>query len=267
MTNIIPRNLIKHLEWTPATGSPPPGNTGTTPPARGTSLIYPRHVIDNPQSYIQVPQYQGLVIATAETHKGLNMFDTLEALVTEQLYMPPVPHFMRHRLNLKEAGLDKTRKLLYADETEVAEDVAVDLWKYVSSGHRKGCWTWLNSQFKEEGGIWYIENNLTVATDSDGKKSLIGERQPLDCSIREDCYVNFDANEQGFPTSKAPTQKYEADNNNYFYHPRNGAVARFLAASDRSDLDCGGNPDVRYSSLGVFACAAGGAPQNRGGTL
>jgi hypothetical protein len=207
----------------------------------------------NPRDYIQVPEHN-IVIALAETHKSEDMYETLESLSKEGFKMPSIDEFMFHWNNVREAARGKTR-LLYADGTSVKKDIAEDLWKYMSSGHRGGCWTWLNGLFLEDNG-WHIETELEVKTDTSGKRYLKGKRELLEAPVREDCYVNLDFNAQGMPVSKSSSQVYEQGKNIHFYHPRNGRVARFCAGSDGAYFGCVRIPGSADSSLGVFACAA-----------
>lgn len=220
----------------------------------------------NPRDYIQVPQYN-MVIAKAETHKGKNMFETLEALAGENMFMPSPAEFMRHWMNVKTAAVDRTNVLVYADGTNVSDAEALDLWNYMSSGHRGGAWTWLNALFKvEDHDEWYIGQKLKVVTNARGEKILEGTPKKLDCPIRTDCYVDLEFNAQGFPVRKSAEQQYKQGQNARFYHPRADRVARFDANSGRAYLDCFRDPSSRVAGLGVFACAAGSAPQNSGGS-
>ena len=53
------------------------------------------------------------------------------------------------------------------------------------------------------------------------------------------------ATEQGLPQSTTKSGKL------YYWHPRNGAIARFSAGSDGVVLDCGRGPGGRCGSFGV----------------
>jgi hypothetical protein len=212
-------------------------------------IVVPANI--NPREYLQVPPYN-LIIAKSEIHKGKDMYQALEALAEENLFMPSPAEFMRHWMNVKNAAVDKTNVLVYADDTKVPDAETLDLWKYMSSSHRDGCWTWLNALFKvDNNNNWSIDQNLNVITGADGKKVLQGTSQPLDCPIREDCYVDLEFNTQGFPIRKSAEQKYKQGDNIYFWHPRDNAVAGFVASSDGAGLNCNGVPSSRWPSLGV----------------
>jgi hypothetical protein len=221
---------------------------------------FPKLVSDNPHNYIQVPQYNGLVIAIAESHKGKNMYETLEVLEAEDMRMPFVGQFMSHWLNVRNASVDN-RELFYADGTPVGKAEKDDLWSYLSSEHNGGCWTMLNNLFVKENNSWYMETDLGVVMNG-VDKVLKGKvrKSRMDDFLDKDGYVNLDLNSQGFPVSASANQRYEQGRNFYFYSPVEGAVAGFGAGSDWAVLYCCGYPDSRDASLGVFACAEGATP-------
>lgn len=233
-----------------------PAQQAVTPPQQTVTPLSTSTNL-NPRDYIQVPQYN-IVIAKAEIHKGKNWHETLESLARESLVMPTVAEFMKHWMNVKTAAVDKANVLVYADGTNVSDADAVDLWKYMSSGHRGGSWTWLNAQFSERNGNWEMSQMYGVPP-TNVRKSV------LQCPIRKDALVDLTFDNQGFPERESALNNYQAGKNIRFYHPRNGKVARFNANSVRANLNCNVDPAYRYSVLGVFACAAGSAPKNSGG--
>ena len=122
----------------------------------------------------------------------------------------------------------------------------------MTSGHRNGCWTWLDAKFLQDKGSRYLQTNHRVVS---GK--LVSTKLPLEACLREDAYVDLKFNSQGLATTKSATQNYSLGNNIQFYHPRDGAVARFVANSVRARLDCNGDPAYSHAGLGVFSCAEG----------
>ena len=217
-----------------------------------------------PSKYIAILG-QNIYISPETTHRNKDMYETLEELASEDQFMPTPAQFMKHWMNVK-AAAEGLNSLVYADGTTVAEADAKELWEYMSSTNRQNrgaAWTWLNAQFVEDKGIWYMRNNLEVAVHKDGKKYLQGP--PLNqviSSIRKDKYVSLNFDSQGLPTTESPLTQYKQGENLMFWHPRNTGVARFDADSDGAGLSCDRGPSYRYSVLGVFACAAGVAPQN-----
>src|SRR3989344_6796335 len=251
---INPRLLKKANEW--KSPNPPEviykPETTIIPVANPNSpLTLPEIVQRAPRNYIKIPQLNE-VIAINETHKGKDLYDTLDAVADEGLSSPYISSFMRHWMNVKEAVVDRKGKLHYADGSQVPADSAEDLWKYLSSGHRGGCWTWLDALFTKEGNEWYLTQDLkTVRQGQD--QLLQGNKQKLEACLRKDCYVDLSFNTQGLATQESPTQNYSQGENIYFYHPRENCVARFYASSVRTGLGCNGDPSGRFGDLGVFA--------------
>jgi len=249
---INPRLLKKANEW--KNPEVPSDNHRTTiiPPTNFNSpLTLPDIVQRAPRNYIKIPQLNE-VIAVNETHKGKDLYDTLDAVADEGLSSPYVPSFMRHWLNVKEAVVDGKGKLFYADGSLVQEDITEDLWKYLSSGHRGGCWTWLDALFTKEGKEWHLTTDLKTVRQGKNK-TLQGNKQILESCLREDCYVDLSFNTQGLATQESPNQNYSQGENIYLYHPRENCVAGFNADSDWADLCCYRLPSGRYGGLGVFA--------------
>lgn len=236
--------------------------TSEAPASIARSL--PKIITKNSHQYVYIPQHQGVVIALEETHKGKNMYDTLELLAGEELKVPSIERFMSHRANVKMAA-EGNGTLVYADGTPVQKDVAVDLWKYMSSGHKGDCWTWLNARFKEDNQQWFIETDLEVIQDSQGKKFLQGTEGILLPCLREEAYVDLDFNAQGLPIRKAAQQQYNSAQSIYYRNPINDSVARFFADSYWAYLSCSGDPRGSDAALGVLACAEGAASQKAGG--
>jgi len=219
----------------------------TTVPTQITATI-------DKTKYIQIPQHS-LVIALEETHRGKDIYDTLEDLLAQDLKIPTPEVFMTHWLNVREAAI-KGGTLNYANGTPVPDKDVQDLWGYMALGDRDGCWTWLNASFDNPGSGWYITTNLEIKITLSGKKYLGGTQTLLDLPIKEDCYVKLNFNNQGMPTTKSPHQEYKQGKNIHFQIPRSGHVAGFFTGSSISNLSACA-PDYKSPTLGVFACAQG----------
>ncbi len=219
----------------------------------------------NRADYIQVPQHN-IIIAKAESLNGLDFYDTLEQLKSANLRAPKINQFVHHYMNVKRAAEGK-KALIDAGGNVLSQEDAEDLWNYLSSGHRGGCWTWLDALFEKNtaSGEFYMKTDLRVVTNGNNKV-LQGKPEELDNYVKEDCYVGLEFTKEGLPINKSPIQKYEQVRNIRFYHPREGAVARFGADSDRAFLVCVWDPSYRDSNLGVFACAEGTAPKKSRGS-
>jgi len=142
--------------------------------------------------------------------------------------------------------------------------IAKRLWKYLSTGHRWGCWTWLDAKFSREKrkwllgkkGKWKIAYDHEVQRDSNGNKTLVPQKtEGLESTLDKNCYVNPDFDRQGLPTKRSRNQKYWQGENISYKSPRDGAIARFYASRLGAGLSCNCYPSDSHSMLGVFACA------------
>ena len=173
----------------------------------------------NPSEYIQIPQYM--------------------ALIGEGLFMPTIPIYMTHYLNTRDASQGKT-DLYDANGAQLSNSEVNKHWNQLS----KDCWTWLDAMFSLENGIWKITDKIQ------GKADL------ADC-LKEDGFADLDSlNNQKLPKKSSGKQEYSQLNNILFYHPSDGAVARFYANSGRAGLYCYRNRDLANDSLGVRPCAS-----------
>ncbi len=213
----------------------------------------------NPKDYIRIPNTK-ILIAKQETHKGKNWEETIYALGNEGLFMPSPAIFIPYFLKIKEANEGKST--LYDGSNNPISIAEIGyLYKYMTSGHRGGCWIWLDAKFMQDKASWYVESNHSPIKNNKGLNST---KLPLEACLREDAYVNLSFNSQGLATSKSPNQNYVQGSNIYFYHPRENCVAGFRADSDWVNLYCGGDPQFTNAGLGVFACAEGTDEKNKG---
>ncbi|MDO8556038.1 MAG: hypothetical protein Q7R96_02585 [Nanoarchaeota archaeon] len=231
------------------------------PVQKPRGLILPGNFDGN--QYVQIPNTT-LVIAKAETHKGKNWNDTHNALGGEGLFMPTPAIFLKYFASLKDSASGKTN--LYDGRGQLITAVeAQDLWKYASSGHRGGCWTWLDAYFEKDS-----QEKMWVKTDhraSNGRNGgLTNRRISLDVPVDEEGFVKLKFTSLGMPKEKSEANGYQAGKNIYFYPPTNESVARFGALSDWADLSCGGDPSDGGVGLGVFACAEGTPTKKSGGS-
>ena len=283
MSRIIPRDLIKHLEWIPGNQPPiprnpllPPGG-GTGSSSQGQGMIQLRMEFEK---YIQVG-IQGIhgnpvVISPFEIDGYNNMnYDNTHKKILESglpIYMPTPRIFTAHFKNILSAKAGD-RKLLYANSAEVEDDLVDEMYKHVTRNHKDvynsgnaGTWTWLNARFVQ--GTGFNGLNLETITGLKTGKNFEVESIPLEECLWEDCWSDISFNSQGLVTSgsKSATQKKVHGKTMYFWYPRNNAVARFDAYSVRACLNCYGDPSYTDSGLGVFACAEGTASQKTGGS-
>jgi len=219
----------------------------TEKPKKETPIVKPESPIIIPstidsEKYLQIPN-TNIIIAREETFKGKDWYQTHEELKKENLFMPTIPLFISHFMNVKNA-YDKKTKLYTASGRELSRSDTENLYKYLTTDFNKGCWTWLDAFFEQRpNGLYILTKNKTI-------------EEKLDCPIQEDCYVNLNFNKQGMPIQKSSKQKYFQGKNIYFYYPKNGSVARFYACSDGANLSWNGGPSGTYGSLRVFSCKA-----------
>ena len=264
MNRIIPRDLIKHLEWTPGAKPVTSRKTKKTVEIKSEAEV---EFKENISKFIQVGingiYGKPVVISPFEMegYNNKNYNNTHRMLLRNGLYMPTPFIFMTHFKNVMDA-IQGRGKLLYADGTEVEEELKVDIYKHLTEdfkdaygGENPGAWTWLNAQF-EEGDEWKLK---TVIGIDEAKKKLKIKTETLESFLEEDCLVDLSFNSQGLPKpdARSVSQEYKKRKNIYFYQPQDNAVARFNANSDGARLNCNGNPSVRDASLGVFGCAEG----------
>ena len=220
------------------------------PEEKESLLFIPANI--NRQDYIKIPNTD-VVIARQETEKGKDWEATRYALADNGLFMPTISLFMPYYINVRDAAQGKAT-LYTADNKQIPRNEAEELWKYISTDYKRGCWTWLDAKFSQENNLWKITYDHKVAQK--GKK-LEGKTNNLEDCIRQDCFVNLEFNSQGLPIKKSSSNVYKQGENIYYYPPRNGAVARFWADSVWAYLSCYWGPQDSDASLGVFSCAEG----------
>lgn len=276
MSSIIPRELIKHLEWNPSAPKTQSNSGSQSIPQPAKPKTTTQVNLDgNFSKYIQVGingiKCNPVVISPFELagHGGLNYENAHIKLAESGLYMPTPKIFMAHFNNVVEAKKGD-RKLLYADGTEVSDDVVKDMYLHYTKDHKviykkgqAGVWTWLNAKFVN--GTGFKKMDLETVIGVSGKK-LESTREKLEDCVWENTLVDLDVNSQGLAKSKSSDEDYAQGKNIYFWKPVKNAVAWFNADSDRADLDCDWVPSYSDSSLGVFGCAEGALAKNLGGS-
>jgi hypothetical protein len=224
--------------------------------------------INNPNivnsDYIKIPQI-GKAISRLELpdYNNLNWQDTHFKLHDNGLYMPSPATFMQHFMNVLEAYKSKGKKTLFdAAGNPVSKKDLEDIYLHLTKDHiavyggQKGVWTWLDAMFKDG----KILSEHRTAKDTNGNRILkSGKTENLEACLTEDCAADLEFNSQGLAIKKSKEQKYVQGKNLYFWHPRDGRVARFAAYSDRAYLACGRGPSGRVPVLGVFGVVNGGS--------
>jgi len=216
--------------------------------------------------YLKIPNSEK-VISKFEI-PGYNNLTWEEAhfkLQENGLYMPVVPLFMTHFMNVLNSYNSKGRNPLFdASGNPISKKETEDIYLHLIEDHiavygkKAGAWTWLDASFKEENGVMkMLSEHRTIVKN--GNKILESQKiENLESCLTEDCFSDLKFNSQGLLTTKSSSQNYVQGKNIYFWYPRDMGVAGFCADSDRASLDCNWDPSVQGSGLGVFAVAQGG---------
>jgi hypothetical protein len=218
----------------------------------------------NPNEYIQIPNTNLIITEYApDWTKKHNYNDTHKLVLKEGIQVPTPGIFMPHFVNVVRAyNKEQGHEVLTAEGNRLEGERLENLYNHLTSDYEGGAWSWLNGKFIKLSGKWHLET--ITGLDSNGE--LRTKREPLEQCLMEDSYVGVRFNTQGLATQKSSNQEYEQGKNLYFWYPRENAVARFDANSDRTGLDCGRYPSNQYSSLGVFGvCEANARDRNSEG--
>jgi hypothetical protein len=218
-------------------------NGNTNNPQTQPPQIQPLANAPNVSGYIFVPS-TGIYMAKERTHLGLNWYQTHEELQKENLRMPTIPEFIEYLKFLDSGYSDRNEGQLILDEIKTVRNP----WRS----------EWLDARFEKVKRKMHIHSmhkysngNLVSSKSEVLEKCLMKDKTP---GIDLDNWLN-NSTPQGLPDENTPVGEL------YFWYPREGAVAGFVADSDWAGLSCGGSPACTIPSLGVFACAEGVAPK------
>ena len=201
------------------------------------------------------PQLEGMIyvptvnlyFAKQRSHLGSNWNESQEALHSEGLKMPTIKqtweliNYLRTDLNNPEFR-------------RVYDDI---LKKTSKDWHGE----WQNAKFvKEKDGMYLQEVRF------ENGNLVISRKRKLEDCLMENGFANINStNTQGLLTTRSSKSTYVQGENIYFYYPRNGRVARFVAITDRAYLYCDGNPSNRNDLLGVRGVREANETKNFGG--
>jgi hypothetical protein len=213
------------------------------------------------EGFIYVPTID-LYFAKQRTLQGENWENTHKQLYQKTLELP-------HKPRLRMPKPTETWDLIFYLKEHLDnpdfKKVCDDILKKTPEGKWHG--EWQNILFSEERQEKYFQ--YVVDIDSNGKL-VFSEKQKLENCLNQDGFADIldkrRLSSQGLCNTLSKKQTYIQGENIYFWYPRNGAVAGFLAGSDGVVLSCGRYPSSRSASLGVRACAEGTQKNQRGGT-
>jgi len=187
--------------------------------------------------FIYVPS-ANLYFAKQRTHLNLDWSDAHEELKAEGLRMPTIEEF-RKTLNYLKNSQNQEHFELYNEITEVRNP-----WRA----------NWLDAYFeKRKDGFYILTANKTKA---EKLEDCLMKDKILGISL-ENWIEGKNVTSQGLPKLNIDDGKL------YYWYPKNGTIAGFLAVSGRAVLDCGTSPSGRDPSLGVFAVADAGSNARR----
>ena len=179
-------------------------------------------VENSKDNFIYVPSVN-LYVARERTHQRKNWHESHKSLAQENSRMPTIPEWIEFAKYVRE------------NAPEVYEDVTAV----------KNPWRaeWSDAYFEQrEDGLYILTGNKTKAEKLD-EATLMEDRTP---GISLDSWLEN-------PTNHGLPRKNVKKGNLYYWHPRNGIVARFDADSDRTGLFCDRFPSDRVAYLGVRA--------------
>jgi len=198
---------------------------------------------------------QGNNISTSQRYNGINYFGAhksafsndqriIEPVILTKHYLPSVISAFNDKLRLYNGKKRLPRK----DVDELHHTLIFDGWVYLNQGYIGG------NGFRELS----IERMVDYKDDE-----FVKETEPLkECLWENDVLIDLDPenfNHQGLPKPKAKSkvQEFKKGENVYFFHPVDGAVARFGAISGGAYLYCYRDPRSSNVALGVFVCSEG----------
>lgn len=185
--------------------------------------------------YIHIPSINKH-IAKQRTLNGKTWYDAHKELQSQGLRMPTVNEFIEFLKYLKHG---------YPNRQE-AEYVLDDILTVKSPWRAE----WLDAKFEKKNNIWCINYSHEVQ----GSELIAQYSKELEACLMQDKTPGIDlddwlnnANSQGLPKPDVKQGPI------CYWYPRENAVARFLASSDRAGFLCYGYPEISNSDLGVRA--------------
>ncbi|MEK6913347.1 MAG: hypothetical protein AABW47_01620 [Nanoarchaeota archaeon] len=216
--------------------------------------------------YIQIPKTEKVISKfELQEYDNLTWKDTHFKLHENGLYMPVIPLFMTHFMNVLNSYKSKGKMPLFdASGNPISKKEIEDIYLHLTKDHiaiygnQAGAWTWLDAFFKDENGTMKILSEHKTIVNNGNKTLEAQKTENLENCLTEDCFSDLKFNSQGLPISKSSSQKYRQGNNLYSWFPRIDRVAGFVANSGRAFLNCYRIPSCQNPILGVFGVAQSG---------
>ena len=188
--------------------------------------------------------YPDLIVSMERTHQDKNWDDAHKYLSNQAEFMLNMRQFVDF-LNLLKSG-----KAFDGSGRQISSSQLDSLYKEITEVRNPWRAEWLDAKFEivnKSKKILYghrvTNGNLTAQKSEDLLSYINRDKEP---GIDLDEWLSK-ANHQGLPIPQ--TKKGDL----YYWHPRNGSVARFYADSNGAGLYCDGDPSDSDSALGVRA--------------
>ena len=217
--------------------------------------------------YIRIPGINR-VISRFELagYNNMNWQNTHFKLHDNGLYMPTIPEFMQHFLNVLDVFKSNgKKKMLDANGNPISEKDTEDLYKHLTTNHLPqyggsyGTWTWLDALFSSDGNSLKF-NSEHRTSKNQGERILVPKKsEPLEACLTGNFWAGLKLNRQGLPVEQSSSNSNKPGENIYFWPPVADRVARFYAYSGGAGLDCDGSPVNWDPGLGVYAVAEAGS--------
>lgn len=243
------------LEGTPKSDTPEPDASPTT--FNNSNIVR--------SDYIKIPETKEIISRfELPGYNNMNWENTNFKLHDNGLYMPTIPDFMKHFLNVIDVFKSKGKKsLLDANGNPVSEKDTEDIYKHLTTNHlpqyggNYGTWTWLDGLFRQDRNSFKLNSEHRTSKVNGQRTLTAGKSESLESCLSENKWAGLKLNRQGLPVEKSSSESNRPGENFYFWTPVANRVARFDAYSGRADLDCYGGPSDADPELGVYAVAQG----------
>ena len=198
-------------------------------------------IASNLEGFIYVPSVN-LYVAKERSCLGKDWNESQRELRSQKLAMP-TPYQFREFLKYLRNSSDSENQRLFKEIKEVRSP-----WRA----------NWINARFEKRKQEMYMisENALKNINIIHGTFEI--EETKLDDFLDKDRTPGISLDDWLDSNARhgLPQQKIK-QGDLYYWYPRDGAVARFVAVSGRADLSCGVDPLDSDASLGVRLRAAG----------
>ena len=241
----------KHLEQTRSNKGDPQKKPDMPPTITGVNLADQQMYLILEGRKHGTYEYPDILVSKKRSLQGKNWHELHTELQNAGDLMLTIRQYVDF-LNLLHSGkaFDGAGRLASKQELDhILDDIVTARFPWQAE--------WLDAQFVKQGKIF--NKSLYISyhrIKNDGTFEKVTE--PLEECLMSDKTPGIDlsdwlarATSQGLPPPDT------GDGDQYYWHPRDGTVAGFVASAGRASLSCNWLPRSSNSALGVFACAEG----------